>query len=95
MPGKRKFSKIAGAKRGRKPKAQKAAETKKREAYISGVAPRCPRCGETVAIVLERTSTAGVRRYRCFSEECKKNSVRPGRGRGFTVPLGRENCKRS
>jgi len=79
---KRKFSRVKKEKRV------------KREPYIAGKSPCCPRCGEAVAIQLEKTSTAGVRRYRCFSEECKKNSVRPGRGRGFTVPVGRPNCKR-
>lgn len=72
----------------------KKVEPKKREAYKVAVKPECPRCGEKVSLVLEKTSTAGQRYYRCFSEECKKNSVRPGKGRGFVVPLGRANLRK-
>ena len=72
----------------------KKVEPQKREAYKVAVKPECPRCGEKVSLVLEKTSTAGQRYYRCFSEECKKNSVRPGKGRGFVVPLGRANLRK-
>ena len=58
----------------------------KREANIVATGPKCPRCGETEWVHLEYTSSSGVRRYRCYSETCKANSVRPGLGRGFVVP---------
>jgi ribosomal protein S14 len=71
------------AKKKRTPKTEK--ETKRREAQPVTRQDRCPRCGETDAIILVHSSTLGIRRYRCFGEDCKSKSLRPGRGRGFVV----------
>ncbi|MFA5321394.1 MAG: hypothetical protein WC373_01865 [Smithella sp.] len=95
---KRKFSKIPVPRKDReaKIKTRKARKTERHEPYIvsSEIEPQCPRCSEKVSIQLEKTFTSGTRYFRCFSEECKKNSVRPGRGRGFVVPVGKANCKK-
>lgn len=79
---KRKFSRVKKEKRA------------KREACIVSHDARCPRCGETVAIILEQTFTSGKRRFLCVSEQCKKNSIR-GKGRRFIVPVGKINCKKN
>jgi len=46
---------------------------------------KCPRCGESVSVLLRHRSTAGICRYTCYSEDCKKNGPVKGRGRGFII----------
>lgn len=74
----------------RKPKPTKHAANppakakRKREPVISANADRCPRCGESVAILLRHSYYGGKRRYLCVSEDCKANSI-TGKGRQFVV----------
>jgi hypothetical protein len=67
----------------------KAAAPRREPNLVATVAPddpaRCPRCGETEAIVLRATRTSGLRLYLCMSEACKASGLRPRRGRGFLL----------
>lgn len=86
-----KMQKKRRIKRTRKSEVEKIVA--KREPCIVSSGPRCPRCSEETAIILERTFTSGIKRYLCVSETCKQNSIR-GKGRRFVVPPGKCNCKK-
>jgi len=56
-----------------------------REPRIVTTKKHCPRCGEEVAIKIERSYFGGKKYYRCYSEQCKNSGARKGAGRGFVV----------
>ena len=68
----------------RKSRAKKPTAPK-RDVTVATTMDSCPRCGESVSIQLVHSYFGGKKLYRCWSETCKSDGVRPGKGRQFVV----------